>query len=151
MAALPVKDDHPTRLDAVFAALADRTRRAIVARLADGPASVSELAAPFAVSLPAISKHLKILESVGLVARQRRGRVHELRLAVEPMREAVEWIESYRGFWESRFAALDAHLRKEAPPWPMPPPSAPRVSSRSSAASPRRARPSSAPSRTRKH
>jgi uncharacterized protein YndB with AHSA1/START domain/DNA-binding transcriptional ArsR family regulator len=83
-------------LDAVFAALADPTRRTIVARLASGSASVGELAAPFDVSLPAISKHLRILEAVGLVARSRHGRVHELRLVGTPMRAAAEWIERYR-------------------------------------------------------
>jgi DNA-binding transcriptional ArsR family regulator len=89
-------------LDAVFAALADPTRRAIVARLASGSASVGELAAPFDVSLPAISKHLRILEAVGLLARSKHGRVHELRLVGTPMRAAAEWIERYRGFWEQR-------------------------------------------------
>jgi len=89
-------------LDRVFSALADPTRRAIVARLADGRASVGQLAAPFAVSLPAISKHLRILENVGLVARHRYGRVHELRLVARPMREAAEWIERYRSSSRAR-------------------------------------------------
>jgi DNA-binding transcriptional ArsR family regulator len=99
-------------LDRVFSALADPTRRAIVARLADGRASVGQLAAPFEVSLPAISKHLRILENVGLVARERYGRVHELRLVARPMREAAEWIERYRSFWESRLDALEEHLKR---------------------------------------
>jgi DNA-binding transcriptional ArsR family regulator len=99
-------------LDAVFSALADPTRRAIVARLAGGRASVGELAEPFAVSLPAISKHLRILENVGLVARERYGRVHELRLVGRPMREAAEWIDRYRAFWESRLDALEEHLKR---------------------------------------
>ena len=89
-------------LDRIFSALADPTRRAIVARLADGRASVGQLAAPFAVSLPAISKHLRILEKVGLVTRQRHGRVHELRLVARPMREAAEWIERYRSSSRAR-------------------------------------------------
>jgi DNA-binding transcriptional ArsR family regulator len=89
-------------LDRIFSALADPTRRAIVARLADGRASVGQLAAPFAVSLPAISKHLRILENVGLVTRQRYGRVHELRLVARPMREAAEWIERYRSTSRAR-------------------------------------------------
>jgi DNA-binding transcriptional ArsR family regulator len=82
-------------LDAVFSALADPTRRSIVARLREGAASVGELAAPFDVSLPAISKHLKILETVGLVAREKQGRVHTLRLVARPMRGAAEWIERH--------------------------------------------------------
>jgi DNA-binding transcriptional ArsR family regulator len=111
-------------LDAVFAALADPTRRAIVSRLAAGTASVTELAAPFDVSLPAISKHLRILEGVGLLGRRKVGRVHRLRLIARPMREAAEWIERYRGFWERRFVALDDHPRRSEPkedaPWPKP-------------------------------
>jgi DNA-binding transcriptional ArsR family regulator len=100
------------RLDATFAALADPTRRAILARLASGEASVTELARPFDMSQPAISKHLKVLERAGLVARgwdaQRRPR----RLEAKPLAEATEWLENYRRFWESRFEQLDAVLEE---------------------------------------
>ena len=90
------------RLDATFAALADPIRRAILARLAHGELSVSELAAPFDVSLPAVSKHLRVLERAGLLAGVRDGRVYRCRLAAGPLRDAVEWIGGYRAFWERR-------------------------------------------------
>ena len=106
-----VNDRHQT-LDHTFAALADPTRRAMLARLAAGEASVGELAAPHAMSLPAISKHLKVLERAGLVSRQRDGRVHHCRLDPAPMRDAVAWIESHRRFWEARFDALDDYLNQ---------------------------------------
>ena len=99
-------------LDHTFAALADPTRRAMLARLATGEASVGELAAPHTMSLPAISKHLKVLERAGLVSRQKDGRVHHCRLDPTPMREAVAWIESHRRFWEARFDALDDYLNQ---------------------------------------
>src|ERR1700756_3446008 len=98
------------RLDATFAALADPTRRAILARLASREASVLELAEPFAMTQPAISKHLKVLERAGLISRgidaQRRPR----RLEARPLREATQWLESYRQFWEAQFGRLDALL-----------------------------------------
>jgi DNA-binding transcriptional ArsR family regulator len=97
-------------LDAIFGALADATRRAILARLARGEAMVTELAAPFRVSLPAISKHLRVLESAGLLQREIDGRVHRCRLAAEPMKNAAAWIEQYRVFWESQFDALAKYL-----------------------------------------
>jgi DNA-binding transcriptional ArsR family regulator len=105
---------HPasteSQLDATFAALADPTRRAILARLAKGDASVGELAAPFAMSQPAISKHLKVLERAGLVRgghdAQRRPRMLEAR----PLSEATQWLEGYRQFWEARFEKLDGVL-----------------------------------------
>lgn len=97
-------------LDATFGALADPTRRAILARLARGEAMVTELAEPFAVSLPAISKHLRVLESAGLLERKIDGRVHRCRLAAEPMRNAAAWIEKYRTFWETQFDALEKYL-----------------------------------------
>ena len=97
-------------LDLTFAALADPTRRAIVARLALGEASVGELAAPFAVSLPAISKHLKVLERAELLTREKDGRVRRCRLDSAPMREAAAWIESTRRFWEDRLDALERYL-----------------------------------------
>jgi DNA-binding transcriptional ArsR family regulator len=108
-------------LDATFGALADPTRRAILARLARGEATVTELAEPFRVSLPAISKHLRVLESAGLLQREIDGRVHRCRLAAEPMKNAAAWIEQYRAFWESQFDALEKYLEtavtKERPTW----------------------------------
>src|SRR5262245_709708 len=100
----------PDRLDAVFSALADRTRRGILQRLADGEASVMELAAPFRISQPAISKHLKVLERAGLVLRGRDAQRRPRRLEARPLEEASEWIERYREFWERRFEKLDAVL-----------------------------------------
>lgn|SRR5512143_2500021 len=94
-------------LDATFAALADPTRRAIIARLAKGEASVMELAEPFEMSQPAISKHLKVLERAGLVVRGRDAQRRPCRLAAKPLRDANAWIERYREFWEERFDALD--------------------------------------------
>ena len=98
------------RLDATFAALADPTRRAILARLAAGEASVTELAAPFAMSQPAVSKHLKVLERAGLVSRGRDAQRRPRRLEAEPLAEATEWLEEYRELWEGRFRQLDALL-----------------------------------------
>jgi DNA-binding transcriptional ArsR family regulator len=97
-------------LDSTFGALADPTRRAILARLAQGPATVSELAAPFAVSLPAVSKHLRVLESAGLLRRRIAGRVHHCRLVPQPMKDAAAWMETYRAFWETQFDALAKYL-----------------------------------------
>src|SRR5450432_3816727 len=103
------KADH---LDATFAALADPTRRAIVARLASGQASVSELAEPFAMSQPAISKHLKVLERAGLVSRSQDAQRRPRRLEPQPLAEASEWLERYRQLWETRFQHLDALLQR---------------------------------------
>ena len=103
-------------LDATFAALADPTRRAILARLAAGEASVMELAAPFAMTQPAISKHLKVLERAGLVSRGRDAQRRPCRLQAEPLQEASAWLERYRQFWEGRFQHLDTlldELKKE--------------------------------------
>jgi DNA-binding transcriptional ArsR family regulator len=97
----------PDRLDTTFAALADPTRRAILARLARGEASVMELAEPFAMTQPAISKHLKVLERAGLIARGRDAQRRPCRLVADPLRTASTWIESYREFWESSFDAMD--------------------------------------------
>src|SRR5207249_9170846 len=94
------------RLDTTFAALADPTRRAILARLASGEASVTELAAPFAMSQPAISKHLKVLERAGLVSRGRDAQRRPRRLEAKPLAEATQWLERYRRFWERRFQHL---------------------------------------------
>ena len=100
----------PDRLDATFAALADPTRRAILARLASGEASVTELAAPFAVSQPAISKHLKVLERAGLVSRSRDAQRRPCRVEAKPLVEATAWLERYRQTLESSFQRLDALL-----------------------------------------
>jgi DNA-binding transcriptional ArsR family regulator len=99
-------------LDATFAALADPTRRAILARLAAGEASVAELAAPFDMSQPAVSKHLKVLERAGLVSRGRDAQRRPRRLEPKPLAEANEWLEKYREYWESSFAQLDAVLEE---------------------------------------
>jgi DNA-binding transcriptional ArsR family regulator len=100
----------PDRLDATFAALADPTRRAILARLASGEASVMELAAPFALSQPAISRHLKVLERAGLIARGRDAQRRPRRLVAQPLAEASAWLERYRQHWEATFQQLDAVL-----------------------------------------
>jgi DNA-binding transcriptional ArsR family regulator len=100
----------PNRLDATFAALADPTRRAILARLASGEASVMELAEPFAMSQPAISKHLKVLERAGLISRGQDAQRRPRRLVAKPLAEATGWLEGYRQFWEGRFRHLDALL-----------------------------------------
>jgi DNA-binding transcriptional ArsR family regulator len=100
----------PDRLDVTFAALADPTRRAILARLMTGEASVTELAEPFAMSQPAISKHLKVLEGAGLISRGRDAQRRPCRLEAKPLAEATEWLEGYRRFWEQTFRRLDALL-----------------------------------------
>ena len=102
----------PDRLSTTFAALADPTRRAILARLAAGETSVTELAAPFAMSLPAISKHLKVLERAGLIARGREAQWRPCRLEAGPLKDVAEWLEHYRRFWEQSFDRLDDYLRK---------------------------------------
>ena len=100
------------RLDATFAALADPTRRAILARLASGEASVNELAAPFRMSQPAVSKHLKVLERAGLVSPSRDAQRRPRRLEAAPLAEATEWLERYRRFWEGNYERLDAVLEE---------------------------------------
>jgi DNA-binding transcriptional ArsR family regulator len=102
--------DSSRRLDATFAALADSTRRAILARLASGEASVNELAKPFAMSQPAISKHLKVLERAGLISRSRDAQRRPRRLEAKPLAEATGWLEGYRQFWEGSFQRLDGLL-----------------------------------------
>jgi DNA-binding transcriptional ArsR family regulator len=102
-------------LDQTFGALADPTRRALLARLARGPASTSELAAPFAFSLPAVLKHLAVLELAGLVHGEKRGRVRRYRLRATPMRHAAAWLEEYRAFWESHLDALEHYLEEQQP------------------------------------
>jgi DNA-binding transcriptional ArsR family regulator len=98
-------------LDRTFAALADPTRRAILSRLADGEASVTELAAPFAMTLPAVSKHLKVLERAGLISRGRRAQWRPCRLDAEPLKEASDWLQEYRRCWEERLDRLDVYLQ----------------------------------------
>ena len=100
-------------LSGTFAALADPTRRAILGRLAEGEATVNELAEPFAVSLPAISRHLKVLEQAGLISRSRAGRLRPSRLDAERMRDAAAWLERYRPFWQERFDRLDERLQSK--------------------------------------
>jgi DNA-binding transcriptional ArsR family regulator len=102
----------PDRLSATFAALADPTRRAILARLATGEKSVNDLAEPFEMSLPAVSKHLKVLESAGLIARGREAQWRPCRLDAAPLKEISNWVERYRRFWEQSFDRLDAYLRE---------------------------------------
>jgi DNA-binding transcriptional ArsR family regulator len=102
---------HPRGLDETFAALADPTRRAILVALADRDRSVSELARPFEVSLPAISKHLGVLERAGLITREREGRVRRCSLEREPLAEALEWIAQYGRFWEESLDSLERLLR----------------------------------------
>ena len=97
-------------LDRVFSAVSDPTRRAILDKLALGESSVTELAEPHDMSLPAISKHLRVLEEAGLIAREKQGRVHRLQLEGKPMKDALDWIERYRKFWEEKFSALEKHL-----------------------------------------
>ena len=107
MAATTLED----RLDATFAALANPTRRAILARLAQGAANVNELAAPFDLALPAISKHLKVLERAGLVTRGRHAQFRPCTLDAQPLAEVATWAEEYRPIWESRLDRMDAYLR----------------------------------------
>jgi len=102
----------PRHLDATFAALADPTRRAILARLAAGEASVTELAAPFKMSQPAISKHLKVLERAGLISRGRDAQRRPRRLEAKPLAEATKWLERYREYWEGNYQRLDALLEE---------------------------------------
>lgn len=106
----PSGNSQPSRLDATFAALADPTRRAILAKLALGQASVSELAEPFEMTQPAISKHLKVLERAGLISRERDAQRRPSRLVARPLAEASEWLEHYRQFWGASFQRLDSLL-----------------------------------------
>lgn len=99
------------QLSATFAALADPTRRAILARLADGEATVTELAEPFAMSLPAVSKHLKVLERAGLIGRGRTAQWRPCRLEAAPLEDVTGWLDRYRVFWEDSFDRLDEHLK----------------------------------------
>ena len=103
-------------LNRTFAALADPTRRRILAHLAHGDRRVTDLARPYAISLPAVSKHLRVLERAGLLRRRRYGRVHQLNLEAKPMKEAARWIEEYRKFWEGSLDRLAEYLEKTNKP-----------------------------------
>jgi DNA-binding transcriptional ArsR family regulator len=125
----------PGSLDSTFSALADPTRRAILARLARGESSVTELAAPFHMSLPAISKHLRVLERAGLLDREKDGRVHRCSLVAEPLKDAASFLTRYRRYWEAQFDALARYLNQpektEDHPWQSPAPARkPRSASR---------------------
>jgi len=102
----------PDQLSTTFSALADPTRRAILARLASGEATVTELAEPFEMSLPAVSKHLKVLQRAGLIARGREAQWRPCRLEAAPLQDAADWIEHYRRFWEESFDRLDEYLKE---------------------------------------
>ena len=102
-----------SELDTAFGALADPTRRAILARLALGDASVGELAAPFDMSLPAVSKHLRVLEEAGFLVREKRGRIHRCHLDAKPMQSVSDWVEVYRRFWEDQLDSLAEYLKKQ--------------------------------------
>src|SRR5690348_15012914 len=104
-------NDSPEQLTTVFFALADPTRRAILARLAHGEASGTELARPFSISVPALSKHLRGLEHADLTLHRKDGRTHRFRLAAPPLKEAATWLEHYRQFWEAQFDSLDTYLQ----------------------------------------
>ena len=109
---MPRHEARPDHLSATFAALADPTRRAILGRLASGEASVTELAKPFDLTLPGISKHLKVLQRAGLITQGRRAQWRPCRLRGRPLREVADWVERYRRFWEESFDRLDDYLRE---------------------------------------
>jgi DNA-binding transcriptional ArsR family regulator len=104
------RSSDPKAVDEVFAALADPTRRAILGHLRQGEASVSELAAPFSVSLPAIAKHVRVLERAGLLAHRKTGRVRRCRIVADRLQLASDWLDTYRQFWNTRLDALAGHL-----------------------------------------
>ena len=107
------RDAIDDRLDLIFRALADRTRRAQLARLIHGTARVTELAAPFNMSLPAISKHLKVLEHAGLISREIEGRVHHCRIKAETLQDIEEWLDQYREFWQGSLDSLARHVEED--------------------------------------
>ena len=111
---LEAAPDGTGALDEIFGALADPTRRAIVARLTEGPCSVSEFTAPFPISAPAITKHLAVLERAGMIARWKTGRVNYCQLVADPLGRAGVWIEQHRTFWEQQLDALENYLDREA-------------------------------------
>ncbi len=106
---------HNTQLDLTFSALSDPTRRAILSRLSEGDVSVGELAQPFEISLPAVSKHLRVLQRAGLLAQDPQGRVRRCKLQAAPMREAAEWVQRYRRFWTRQLDALAEFVEVEKP------------------------------------
>ncbi len=106
---------YPSTLNRTFAALADPTRRRILAHLARGDKCVTHLAKPHAMSLPAVSKHLRVLEKAGLLRRRRYGRVHEMRLDAKPLRQAAQWVEEYRKFWQGSLDRLAGYLESANP------------------------------------
>lgn len=106
---------YPKELDKVFGALADSTRRGILAQLSHGESRVSALAEPYGMSQPAISKHLRVLEQAGLIRRTRRGREHHIRVDPRPIEEARGWIATYAKFWHQQFDAVDEYLKKQSP------------------------------------
>jgi len=106
------EDDH---LDRVFHALANRTRRALLVQLGQGPSMVTELAAPFAMSLPSVSKHLRVLEGAGLIGRSIDGRIHQCCLVTAPLDDVAAWLTHYRAFWDDRLAALARHVEGRPP------------------------------------
>src|SRR4029077_20584105 len=113
MVNFPVSRTRSAGLDRVFSALADPTRRRILTRLASGPASITSLAAPFRVSLPAVSKHIKVLERAGLLAREVDGRVHRCRLTKAGLSTAADWIDAHRKFWNHQFDALERFVTRQ--------------------------------------
>ena len=118
--ALPTIFNHmvkykDNKLDATFSALSDPTRRAILARLAQGEAQVTELAEPFGISLPAVSKHLKVLEKAQLITRRKQGRIHRFTVNPKPIDSAKSWIETYQHYWEQQLDSLAAYLEKTTP------------------------------------
>lgn len=113
MSRTSAKKQNDAQLDAVFSALADPTRRRILGRLLGGPASAGELGQPFAMTPPAVSKHLRILEQAGLVRREREGRIHRLSLDASPLRTAGEFIDQYRAFWEDTLEQLARYLESD--------------------------------------
>jgi DNA-binding transcriptional ArsR family regulator len=106
-----IVESRAAALDAAFAALADPTRRAILGRLRNGPATVGQIAAPFDMSLNGVSKHVRVLERAGFVRREIQGREHRLHLEAQPLRSVSDWAGSYRAFWEGALDALERHLR----------------------------------------
>jgi DNA-binding transcriptional ArsR family regulator len=106
------RNDADDRLDLLFRALGDRTRRALLARLAEKPAMITELAEPFAMSLPAVSRHIRVLEDAGLVARTVDGRVHRCALHAAPLRSALAWLQHYRRFWEGNLESLARYAER---------------------------------------
>ncbi|MCI0446920.1 metalloregulator ArsR/SmtB family transcription factor [bacterium] len=140
-------------LDTTFSALADPIRREILGRLTQGAASVSELARPFSISMPAVMKHLSYLEKAGLVAGEKKGRVHKFQLVAAPMQDAAEWIAGYKRFWEKQFESLakylDSQSKEESSSWKQRQDK--RQRSRSSATSTRQEKKSTKRGRTQEH